>query len=75
MAVDKKPIQIGFSNGQSVELKLAPDEFDKLVKAIAHETKWHTVKDETRELTLRADRVDFWGTDEKATDIQVGFVS
>ncbi|MFY9488802.1 MAG: hypothetical protein WAP35_08945 [Solirubrobacterales bacterium] len=75
MADDKKPIQIGFRNGQTVGLKLEADEFDKLVKAIADETPWHTVKDETRELTLRADRVDFWATDDKPTDVSVGFVA
>lgn len=73
MADDKKPIQLGFRNGQTVAMKLEPEEFDKLVAAIQAEEAWHTVTDDTRKLTLRADRVDFWGTDEKPEARRAGF--
>lgn len=73
MAEDKKSIEISFHNGQTVSLKLVPKEFDKLVAAIEAETAWHTVQDDTRKLTLRADRVDFYGTDDKPEARRAGF--
>lgn len=73
MAEAKKPIQIGFRNGQSVSLKIAQKEIDKLVAAIEAEAAWHTVQDDTRKLTLRADRIDFYGTDDKPEAHRAGF--
>lgn len=73
MADDKKPIQLGFSGGQSLALKLEAGEFDKLVKAIEDGEQWHTVTDDDRKLTLRADRVDFYGVDEKPEARRAGF--
>lgn len=73
MADDKKSIEISFHNGQTVSLKLVPKEFDKLIAAIKAETNWHTVQDDTRTLTLRADRVDFYGTDDKPESRRAGF--
>ncbi|MBI4897398.1 MAG: hypothetical protein HY827_03420 [Actinobacteria bacterium] len=73
MADDKKPIQIGFRNGQTVGLKLEQAELDKLIAAIKAEESWHTVTEDTKSLTLRADRVDFYGTDEKPEARRAGF--
>lgn len=73
MADEKKPIQLGFSGGQSLGLKLETAEFDKLVKAIEAGEQWHTVTDDDRKLTLRADRVDFYGVDEKPEARRAGF--
>lgn len=73
MSDDKKPIQIGFRNGQTVSLKIEQKEIDKLIAAIEADAAWHTVQDDTRKLTLRADRVDFYGTDDKPEARRAGF--
>ncbi|MBI5311230.1 MAG: hypothetical protein HZB14_09455 [Actinobacteria bacterium] len=73
MANEKKPIQLGFSSGQSIALKLEPAEMDKLIAAIKAGEAWHTVTDDDRKLTLRADRVDFYGVDEKPESRRAGF--
>jgi hypothetical protein len=70
---DKKSIEIGFRNGKTVGLKLEQKEFDKLIAAIDAGETWHTVIDDSRHLTLRADRVDFYGTDNKAESRRAGF--
>jgi hypothetical protein len=73
MASDKKSIQVGFTNGQVVEMKLEPAEYDKLIEAIKAESPWHEVKDDKRTLHLRADRVDFYGTEEEKEQRRTGF--
>ena len=73
MADDKKHIQVGFRNGQSIGLKLESGEFDKLIEAIKSEASWHDVKTEKGVLTLRADRVDFYGVDEEKEERRAGF--
>ena len=73
MADEKKPIQIGFRNGQTVSLKLEKAEFDKLIEAIKAETAWHTVTEDTKHLTLRADQIDYYGTDDKPEARRAGF--
>lgn len=73
MADDKKTIHLGFANGLSVGLKLDQDEIDKLVKAIEAEDKWIAVKEEKRQVTLRADRVDFYGFDLEQEERRAGF--
>jgi hypothetical protein len=73
MADDKKSIQVGFTNGQVVSMKLVPAEFDKLIEAIKSETSWHEIKDDKRTLTIRADRVDFFGTEDEKEQRRTGF--
>jgi hypothetical protein len=73
MSDDKKTIQLGFRNGESVGLKLEPDEYDKLIEAIKAEASWHEVKTEKGTLNLRADRVDFYGITDKKEERRAGF--
>ncbi|MGH2905933.1 MAG: hypothetical protein ACRDKI_04100 [Solirubrobacterales bacterium] len=73
MSDDKKTIQIGFRSGESVGLKLEPEEFDKLIQAIKDETPWHEVKTEKGTLNLRADRVDYYGTQDEKEERRAGF--
>lgn len=74
MAEERKPIQIGFSSGQTVGLKLEPKELDALIAAIKAGEPWHTVvEDEHRRLTLRADHVDFYATDDRPEARRAGF--
>lgn len=73
MANEKKPIQLGFGSGQTIALKLEQAELDKLVAAIAAGESWHTVDDDDRKLTLRADLVEFYSVDEKPEGRRAGF--
>jgi hypothetical protein len=73
MADDKKTIQVGFASGESVGLKLEPEEFDKLIQAIKDAKSWHEVKTEKGTLTLRADKVDFYGTQDEKEERRAGF--
>ena len=73
MADDKKHIQLGFRNGESVGLKLDPAEFDKLVAAIKAEDGWTEIKTEKGTLNLRADRVDFYGIQDEKEERRAGF--
>jgi hypothetical protein len=70
---DKKPIELGFRNGKIVGLKLEQDELDKLIAAIDAGETWHTVTEDTRRVRLRADRVDFYSTDDKSGARRAGF--
>jgi hypothetical protein len=71
---DKRDVQVGFNSGQVIQLKIVEAEFDGLVEAIKSEKTWHTVKDDQREVELRADHVDFYVTDSKRDENKrVGF--
>lgn len=73
MADDKKAIQLGFTNGLSVGLKLEQSEIDKLIKSIKDEDKWIEVEEEKRVINLRADRVDFYGFETDQEERRAGF--
>jgi hypothetical protein len=73
MADDKRTVGIGFSSGLATTLKLEQSELDKLLKAIEAEDKWVEVSEEKRSVTLRADRVDFYGLDEEKEERRTGF--
>lgn len=74
MAEDKKKISVGFQSGQGLSLRIAQDEFDKLVEAIKSRADgWHTIKDEDREIVIRPDQVDFYAVDTSGRETRVGF--
>lgn len=70
---DKKSIQVGFSSGESVGMKLDQDELDKLIQAIKDAKSWHEVKTEKGHLNLRADRVDYYGLQDEKEERRAGF--
>lgn len=74
MADDKKSISLGFASGLGTALKLAQDEYDKLLAAIEAEEKWVEVSEEKRVVKLRSDRVEFYAVDAPETeDRRAGF--
>ena len=70
---DKQTIQVGFASGESVGLKLEQKELDDLIQAIKDAKTWHKVKTEKGTLTLRADRVDFYGQQDEKEERRAGF--
>ena len=52
MAEDIKRVDLGFSGGQVLPLRMLVDEHEKLRKALDGERGWHVVKTEDSEVSI-----------------------
>jgi hypothetical protein len=70
---DKKSIQIGFTSGNGISLKIDQADIDKIIKGIKDGTEWHEVTEDKRVVNIRLDHVDFYSFDAEKEERRAGF--